>query len=95
MGIGQTRRAKHGVCHANSNALGRARVYDSALALVLGLRHEARCGSAGRQCGRSPKNLPYIHAGETPALPVRVRFTKDLSYTRRVRRPLSGEDLRR
>ena len=36
----------------------------------------------GRRCASSPKNLPYIHAGETPALPVRVRFTKDLSYTR-------------
>ena len=27
------------------------------------------------------RNLPYIHAGETPALPVPRSLTKDLSYT--------------
>ena len=56
-------------------------VYDNSLAMALDLRHETRRGSAGDSRVRLRKNLPYVHAGETPALPVRRSLTKNLSYT--------------
>ena len=52
-----------------------ARADDISLAMVLGLCREARRGSGGPTVG-SLAQTPYAHAGETPALPVRVRLPK-------------------